>query len=311
MKIGILMDPIANIDIKKDTSFALLLTAQERNHTLHYLESKDIFIQDAVVYGKMRKLTVEDNLTQWYQLNEEIVEPLHTLDVLLMRKDPPFNMQYIYLTYLLELAEADGLWVINKPQSLRDANEKVYTTWFPECCPRTLITSQPQLLKKFIDEEKSVVIKPLGAMAGRSVFQLERGSKNNNSLIETLTQNGREFVMMQTFIPEISAGDKRIILIDGKPIPYALARIPHSDDFRGNLAQGAKGMGQELSDRDRWICEQVAPVLQEKGLWLVGLDIIGDYLTEINVTSPTGIRELNKQFDLDIGRIFFEFVESR
>ncbi len=311
LRIGILMDPIANIQVKKDTSFALLLSAQKRGHTLYYLEPTDIFLQAGNVMGSMRRLFVNDDPSHWFHLENSPTTPLTDLDLLLMRKDPPFDMHYIYLTYLLEMAEKAGLLVVNRPASLRDANEKLFASWFPTCVPKTLVTSRKDLLRTFIDEQGEIVIKPLGAMAGQSIFYLRTGDVNIPVIIETITSDGSRFVMAQQFIPEIKNGDKRIILINGEPVPYALARIPKQGDFRGNLAAGARGEGRELTERDRWICSQVGPVLREKGLWFVGLDVIGDYLTEINVTSPTGLRELQSQFTIDIAGQFFDFLEKK
>lgn len=311
LKLGVVMDPIAAINIKKDTTFAMLLAAQARGMSIHYLEPTDIWLQDGATWGRMRTLRVTDDPTHWFDLGEVVVQPLAELDALLMRKDPPFNMEYIYVTYLLEQAEAHGLFVLNKPASLRDANEKLYTVWFPQCCPKTLVTSQPELIKEFAHSEHDIIIKPLGGMAGRSVFRVNARDVNLAVIIETMTQDGQSLVMAQKFIPEIKHGDKRIILINGEPIPYALARIPAAGDFRGNLAVGAQGEGRELNARDRWICAQVGPTLRDKGLWFVGLDVIGDYLTEINVTSPTGVRELDAQFGLNISAELMGFIEGQ
>ncbi len=311
MKIGILMDPLATIHVYKDTSFAILLAAQARNHEIYYLEPADIWLRDGLVYGSLRTLRVKDDSSSWFELGERQIHPLTYLDLLLMRKDPPFNMNYVYLTYLLELAEKHGLRVVNKPASLRDANEKLFTSWFPQCCPKTLVTSNKDLLKQFIHEQKEIVIKPLGAMAGQSIFHLTADDANVPVVIETMTDNGTKLAMAQKFIPEIKNGDKRIILINGEPVPFALARIPPKGDFRGNLAVGAKGESRELNDRDRWICTQVGPTLRDKGLLFVGLDVIGDYLTEINVTSPTGIRELHAQRNIDVAGQFISFLEAQ
>ena len=310
IKLGIIMDPIARINIQKDTSFAMLLSAQTRDWEIHYMEPHDLWLQDGLTWGKMRPLRVKDDASHWFDLDEPHSQPLVELDALLMRKDPPFNMNYIYLTYLLEQAQANGLLVINNPTSLRDANEKLFASWFPQCCPKTLVTSQANLLKEFAENEQDIVIKPLDGMAGQSIFRLNAHDFNLSVVIETMTHNEKQLVMAQRFVPDIKNGDKRIILIDGNPIPYALARIPAEGDFRGNLAAGARGEGRELTDHDQWICEQVGPTLRKKGLWFVGLDVIGDYLTEINVTSPTGVRELDRQFGLDIAGELMEFIES-
>ena len=311
MNVGILMDPIHTIHVRKDTSFAFLLALQARQHELYYLEPTDIFLKDSKVFGFFSQIHVQDNTSHWFNLSERKTKSLHELDILLIRKNPPFNMAYIYLTYLLELSEKDGLFVVNKPMSLRDANEKLFTSWFPHCTPKTLVTSNRDLLVEFTHELKEIVVKPLNAMAGQSVFRLTTDDPNVPVIIETMTGQGNRLVMAQQFIHEIKQSDKRIILINGEPVPYALARIPATGDFRGNLATGARGEGRELTDRDRWICKQVGPTLREKGLWFVGLDVIGDYLTEINVTSPTGIRELEAQFNIDIAGKLIDFLESQ
>jgi glutathione synthase len=299
-KLGMLMDSIAHINVKKDTSLAILLAAQARGWQNLYLEPHSIWLQNGVCWGRMQRIRVENNPTHWYQLEEAFEQPLVNLDFFFMRKDPPFNLQYIHLTYLLEQAQRQGLRVINNPSSLRDANEKLFTAWFPQCCPRTLVTSQMDLLRQFVQEEKTAVIKPLDGMGGRSVFKALHQDPNLNVIIETLTDQGQRMVMAQRYIEKITEGDKRILLINGEPIPYALARIPQKNDFRGNLAAGATPEGRELTDRDQWICEQVGPTLRQKGLFFTGLDVIGDYLTEINVTSPTCVRELDQIYHLDI-----------
>lgn len=311
MNIGFLMDPIEQINIKKDTTFAMLLATQERGWKNKIISPEDIWLQDGIAWGRFRTVTVYDAADHFFDVTDVQEQPLVDLDVLLMRKDPPVNMEYMYLTYLLEQAESQGLLVLNKPASLRDANEKLFTAWFPQCCPKTIVTSQSGLIVDFIDTVEHAVIKPLDSMGGSSVFRLSSTDPNYHVIIETLTQNGTKKVMVQRYIPEIVNGDKRILMIDGEPIPYALARVPAADDFRGNLASGAQGVGCELTDRDRWICEQVGPVLKEKGLLFVGLDVIGDYLTEINVTSPTCARELEKIYGIDIVGDFLDVVESQ
>lgn len=300
IKMGILMDPIAKINVKKDTSFAILLAAQARGYENYYLEPSSLWLRDGVCWGRMQKITVDDNPHTWFKLEDAIERPLAELDIFFMRKDPPVNMQYIHLTYLLEQAERQGLQVINNPARLRDANEKLFTAWFSQCCPKTLVTCRMDLLRDFVQYEKTAVIKPLNGMGGRSVFKARADDPNLPVILETLTGQGRRLVMAQSFINEIREGDKRILMVNGKPIPYALARIPHPRDFRGNLAAGATAEGRELTKRDLWICDQVGPSLREKGLLFVGLDVIGDYLTEINVTSPTCVRELDRLFHLDI-----------
>lgn len=311
MKLGVIMDPIEGIDIEKDTTFALMLEAQSRDYEIFYMEPNAIWLQDGLIWGRMSKITVSDDEDDWFDLEDEEAQPLVELDAVLMRKDPPFDMTYVYLTYLLEQAESQGLTVLNKPQSLRDANEKFYTAWFPQCCPKTLVTSDMDLIGDFLDEEEAIIVKPLDSMAGGSIFYLELGDPNTNVILETMTEQGDRLVMAQQYLPAIrEGGDKRIIMIYGEPIPYALARIPAEDDFRGNLSRDATPRGQELSDRDRWLCEQVGPTLKKKGLNFVGLDVIGDFLTEINVTSPTGVRELENCFDINICGEFFDRLEA-
>ncbi|OGT46945.1 MAG: glutathione synthase [Gammaproteobacteria bacterium RIFCSPHIGHO2_12_FULL_38_11] len=310
-KCGVLMDPIENIHPEKDTTLAILLSAQERGWKNYVILPENIWLQDGIAWGRIQSVAVFDNADHWFELSELEEQPLVDLDVLLMRKDPPFNMHYVYLTYLLEQAESQGLLVVNKPASLRDANEKLFSAWFPQCCPKTLVTSQSDLILDFIDSVETAVIKPLDSMGGNSVFKLSLKDSNHRSIIEMMTRQNSQTVIVQQFISEIAQGDKRILMIDGEPIPYALARVPAKNDFRGNLAAGAVGKGCELTSRDKWICEQVGPVLREKGLLFAGLDIIGDYLTEINVTSPTCARELNQLFELDIASDFLDAIEAK
>lgn len=306
--IGFVIDPLSSLAIQEDTTFAMMLAAQERGHQNYFMLSEDLWLQNGIPWARMQFVTAIDDDKKPFELGESVEQPLVDLDLLLMRKDPPVRMDYIYLTYLLELAESQGLRVLNKPASLRDANEKLFAAWFPQCCPKTLVTSRIDLIVDFLNSMESAVIKPLDMMGGISVFRLSKKDPNYRVIIETMTQNGKNKVMVQQFIPEIKNGDKRILMIDGEPVPYALARIPASGDFRGNILSGANVEGRELTDRDRWICEQVGPVLKEKGLLFVGLDVIGDYLTEINVTSPTCARELNHLFDLDIAGNFLDAV---
>lgn len=311
MNIGFVMDPIGAINIKKDTTFAMLLAAQERGWCLHYMELNDLFVRDGVSHARTRTVQVRDDPDGWFTLSEPRTSPLESLDVIMMRKDPPFNMEYVYATYILERAEAAGVLVINKPQSLRDANEKMYTSWFPQCCPPTLVTRGHQRLRAFLQEQQDIVVKPLDGMGGASIFRVTLDEPNTNVIFETLTMDQTRFVMAQRYIPEITRGDKRILLIDGEPVEYALARVPAEGDLRGNLAAGARGVGADLSERDRWICAQVGPVLRDKGLVFVGLDVIGDYLTEINVTSPTCIRELDAIYGLGIAGRLMDHIAAR
>ncbi|HHA18870.1 MAG TPA: glutathione synthase [Methylophaga sp.] len=309
--IGIVMDPISEITIKKDSSFAMLLAAQAKGWSLFYMEQQDLFLHQGIVSASMKPLKVLDNCDNWYQLGNTQSMPLADLDVILMRKDPPFDMEYIYSTYLLEQAQAAGVLVVNNPQSLRDANEKLYTAWFPQCCPPTLVTRKAELIRDFQKQHKDIILKPLDGMGGASIFRIKSDDPNTSVIIETLTEHGHKSVMAQKFIPEIADGDKRILMINGEPVPYALARIPAQGETRGNLAAGGRAEGRALTEHDRWICQQVGPTLREKGLLFVGLDVIGNYLTEINVTSPTCIRELDQQFNLDIAGDLMTSIEQQ
>ena len=309
--LGIVMDPIAGISIKKDSSFAMLLAAQRRGWRLWYLEVGDLFLHQGLAQARVRRLAVQDDPVHWYDLGEEDTFPLSQTDVVLMRKDPPFDMEYIYATYLLELAEAAGVLVVNAPQGLRDANEKLFTAWFRQCCPESLVTRDRTRIRSFLEEHGDIILKPLDGMGGASIFRVRAEDPNTNVIIETLTAHGRRFTMAQRFIPEITEGDKRILLIDGHPVPYALARYPAPGETRGNLAAGGRSAGVALSERDRWICAEVGETLRRKGLVFVGLDVIGDYLTEINVTSPTCLRELDALYGLDIAGQLMDAIEQR
>ena len=304
------MDPIESITPYKDSSLAMLLEAQRRDAEIHYFQQGDLKLLDGKAIGQSRRLNVRDDNEDWYEFGAVDSIDLGDLDVILMRKDPPFDMEYVYTTYILDRAEAAGALVVNGPQALRDINEKAYTAWFPECTPLTLITRSMDDMRSFLVENGRIVVKPLDGMGGKSIFVVQHGDKNANVIFETLTDFGQRYAMAQIHIPEISLGDKRILLIDGEAIPFALARIPPADDNRGNLVVGAKGVGQELSDVDRTICERVGPVLKEHGVIFAGIDVIGDYMTEVNVTSPTGIRELDTQFDLNIASQLFDAIES-
>ncbi|NNF40041.1 MAG: glutathione synthase [Woeseiaceae bacterium] len=310
LKIGIVMDPIDSIIPKKDSSFAMLLEAARRDAAIHYFEQRDLCLRDGTALGRSRELEVQDDHDAWFTLGEPRDIELGDLDAILMRKDPPFDMEYVYTTYILERAQRAGALIVNDPRALRDMNEKAYTAWFPECTPGTLITRSMADMKAFVAEHGRAVVKPLDGMGGRSIFVVKRGDNNANVIFETLTNYGTRFAMAQVFIPEISLGDKRILLIDGKPVPFALARIPSDDDNRGNIVAGATTKGQPLSERDVAICEQVGPALQAAGVLFAGIDVIGDYLTEINVTSPTGIRELDRLFELNIAATLFDAIED-
>jgi glutathione synthase len=311
-RLGVVMDPIAAITYAKDSTLAMLLAAQARGFELVYLEQRDLLLRDGVAMGAMRALTVRADPADWFTLGPAVQAPLNALDVLLMRKDPPFDTEYIYSTYILERAEAEGVMVVNRPQGLRDMNEKVYTAWFPQCCAPTLITRDMAEMGSFLREHGKVVVKPLDGMGGRSIFVLEKHDHNARVVFETLTGYGQHFAMAQRYIPDIvETGDSRVLLVDGEPVPYALARIPSGDDHRGNLAAGARGVGRALNDRDRWLAGEIGPTLAAKGMIFVGLDVIGGFVTEINVTSPTGIRELDKQFNIRIGDILIGAIERR
>lgn len=310
IRLGVVMDPIGSINIKKDSTFAMLLEAQARGWQIRYMEQSDLFLQGGRCFARQRELRLFEDPARWFEWGSEYTGPAEELDVILMRKDPPFDMEYVYTTYLLERAHAAGVLVVNQPRSLRDANEKLFTAWFPQCMPPTLVTRSAARIHDFLADHGDIVLKPLGGMGGESVFRLRRGDPNTNVVIEILTADETRFTMAQRFIPEIAQGDKRILLIDGEPIPYALARIPAEGETRGNLAAGGTGVGAPLTERDRWICAQVGPVLREKGLMFVGLDVIGDYLTEINVTSPTCIRELDRIYDLRISAKLMDTVAA-
>jgi glutathione synthase len=311
VKLAVVMDPIQAINFKKDSTLAMLLAAQGRGWELFYMEQKDLYIEDGRAKCHSSRLGVANDPHDWFDLTDPQHRALDEFDVILMRKDPPFDNEYIYSTYILEAAEREGVLIVNKPQSLRDCNEKVFATQFPHCCPPLLVTRDANLLKQFHDRHLDVIYKPLDGMGGASIFRVEEGDMNRSVIIEILTNHGKRQIMAQKFIPEISAGDKRILMINGKPVDYALARIPAQKETRGNLAAGGTAKGIELTDRDRWICEQVGPSLREKGLLFVGLDVIGDYLTEINVTSPTCIRELDAQFNLDIGGQLMDCIKEK
>jgi glutathione synthase len=311
VKLGVVMDPIESIVVKKDTTLAMLLAAQKRGWDIEYMLQGDLYLNQGEARAQVQPLTVRDDPADWFTLGASRDIALAQLDVVLMRKDPPFDMDFVYSTYILEQAQREGTLIVNDPQSLRDCNEKLFATQFPDCCPPLIVSCSAKLLKGFHDKHQDVIYKPLDGMGGTSIFRVKADDPNINVVIETLTNNGSIQIMAQKFIPDIVNGDKRILVIDGKPVKYALARVPVAGETRGNLAAGGKGVAQELSARDYWICEQVAPVLREKGLLFVGLDVIGDYLTEINVTSPTCIREIDSAYDLDIASDLMECIESK
>ena len=310
MKIGVVMDPIESINFKKDSTLAMMLEAQSRKHQLFYMTPDSLYINEKGAFAIAKTLQVKNDPTGWFDFKEEKQIKLSELDVILMRQDPPFNSNYIYNTYVLESAEKEGVLVVNKPSSLRDCNEKVFATEFPECCTPFLVTSDPNLLKSFIEDYSDTVVKPLDGMGGSSIFRLRYSDPNLNVILETITESFTTKVMIQTYIPEIADGDKRILLINGNPMDAAVARVPAEGELRGNLAAGASAVARSLTEKDLWICEQVGPKLKELGLVLVGLDIIGDYLTEINVTSPTCFREYESLCDIDVAYSFIEEVEG-
>ncbi|SMN12070.1 Glutathione synthetase [uncultured Candidatus Thioglobus sp.] len=308
MKIAVLMDDIKNINPKKDSSLAMMLEASRRSYDIYTFDSNDLFASEGVVYANASPTNVTDNLDNWFKKQPNQTMALSEFSVILMRKDPPFNMDYIYATYFLEQAEKDGVLVVNKAQSLRDANEKLFALNFANCMPKTLVSANLTQINDFINVQQTAVVKPLDGMGGTDIFKFNKDDNNITSIVKRLTNNGIRPIMVQEFLADISAGDKRILLIDGKPIDYCLARIPAKGNFKGNLAAGATGVGQPLCERDYYLCAQIAPTLKAKGLMFVGLDVIGDYITEINVTSPTCIRELDAQFDLNIAGVLFDAI---
>lgn len=303
------MDVLETINPKKDSTLAMMEAAQKRGWIIHVMYQGSLSIRDGVVFGRQKRITIQDDLTSdWFTLEEELEGPLSELTAILLRKDPPFDMEYIYSTYLLELAVKAGTPVLNNPTSVRDCNEKLFALHFPQCCPPHLVSRDPKLLKAFHQEHGDVIFKPLDGMGGSSIFRLKQDDPNVSVIIETLTSFGSEQIMAQKYLPEIKQGDTRILLINGEPVPYGLARIPATGETRGNLAAGGSGVARPLNDRDRWICEQIAPELKRRGLYFVGIDVIGDYLTEINVTCPTCVREINKAYDLDIAGDYMDFI---
>jgi len=311
VRLGIVMDPIASISYKKDSSLAMLLAAQARGWELFYMEQRDLYLGAGQARAQMRPLKVFADPARWYELGDEQDSALAELDVVLMRKDPPFDMEFVYSTYLLEQAEREGVLVVNRPQSLRDCNEKLFATQFPQCMAPTLVSRRVDILREFANSRGDVILKPLDGMGGASVFRHRKDDPNLSVILETLTQHGTQQIMAQEYLPQIVDGDKRILMIDGEPVDYCLARIPASGETRGNLAAGGRGEARPLTERDRWIAAQVGPALREKGLLFVGLDVIGDYLTEINVTSPTCIREIDAAYNTDIGGKLMDAIDRK
>lgn len=311
ISLGVVMDPIADIEFYKDTTLALLLAAQERGWDLHYMEQRDLYLLQGEARANTRNLFVADNGDSWFELGLHEDKKLGDLDVIIMRKDPPFDNEYIYSTYILEAAQNQGALVVNDPRSLRDCNEKIFATQFPQCCPPVLVSRDMLRLREFHRSHGDVIFKPLDGMGGSRIFRCRHDDPNVGVILETLTEFGSQSIMAQRYIPEISEGDKRILVVDGEPIPYCLARIPAMGETRGNLAAGGTGVAQPLTDQDYWIVEQVAPTLKAKGLLFVGLDVIGNYLTEINVTSPTCAREIDKAYNTGIGSRLIDAIERK
>ena len=311
VRVGIIMDPIAQIAFKKDSSLAMLLAAQDRGWTIYYMEQRDLYQLDGEARARMRPIQVFNDRQRWYETGEEVDSALADLNVILMRKDPPFNSEYVYATYLLELAEQAGTLVVNRPQSLRDCNEKFFATQFPQCTPPTLVSRRSDILREFAREQRDIILKPLDEMGGASIFRHREGDPNLSVILEVLTEHGGRQIMAQRYIPAITEGDKRILMIDGEPVPYCLARIPAVGETRGNLAAGGRGVAQPLSERDKEIAAIVGPELRKRGLLFVGLDVIGEFLTEINITSPTCIREIDSAFDTRIGERLMDAIAAK
>ena len=311
IKLGIISDPISGFNIKKDTGFAMMLSAQQRGYELYYMEMDDLFLYQGQARATASKATVFDNEDNWYALEEKQDIALSDLDVVLMRKDPPFDTEYIYATYILERAESAGTLVVNKPQSLRDANEKLFTAWFSEHTPDTLVTRSQAQIRDFLTKHGDIILKPLDGMGGASIFRVKQDDPNIGVICETLTEHGSRFAMAQQYIPEIKQGDKRVLVVNGEVIPYCLARIPQGGETRGNLAAGGRGEARPISEDDLKVAHAVAPTLKEKGLIFVGLDIIGNKLTEINVTAPTCVKEIEAAFDISIMDKLYEAIEEK
>lgn len=311
IKLGIVMDPISDINIKKDSSFAMLLAAQSRGYELFYMEMQDLAMVNGKAMANMRALSVKEDPQEWFELGDAVDTPMSDLDVVLMRKDPPFDTEFIYATYMLERAEEEGVLIVNKPQSLRDANEKLFTAWFSEFTPETIVTRDEARIRSFYKEKGDIILKPLDGMGGSSIFRVKKNDPNLGVIIETLTNHGQQYAMIQAFIPDITSGDKRILVVDGEPVPYSLARIPQNGETRGNLAAGGRGVAQPLSESDWHIARTLGPELKKRGLIFVGLDVIGDKLTEINVTSPTCIKEIQGAYDVDITGMLMDAIEAR
>jgi len=310
IKLGIVMDPISQVNVAKDSSMAMMFEAQARGYEIYYMEMKDLYLEQGQCRANMQKIKVFDDANHWYELAEAQDTALSELDAVLMRKDPPFDTEFIYATYMLERAECEGTLIVNKPQSLRDCNEKLFTAWFSDLTPRTLVTRSSDKIRQFHKEQQDIIIKPLDGMGGASIFRIKADDANVGVIIETLTNHGQQYAMVQEYMPEIIDGDKRILIVNGEPMPYCLARIPAQGETRGNLAAGGRGVARPLSDSDRAIAEAIGPELKKRGLYFVGLDVIGDKVTEINVTSPTCIREIEAAYDINISAKLMDAIEE-
>ena len=311
IKLGIVMDPISQVKVAKDSSMAMMLEAQKRGYEIYYMEMQDLYLDQGQARASTQKVKVFDDSNHWYELSDQQDMALSDLDAILMRKDPPFDTEFIYATYMLERAEVEGTLIVNKPQSLRDCNEKLFTAWFADLTPRTLVTRNDKQIRNFHQELKDIIIKPLDGMGGSSIFRIKEDDANVGVIIETLTNHGQQYAMVQEYMPEIVDGDKRILIVNGEPMPYCLARIPAQGETRGNLAAGGRGVARPLSPSDKLIAETIAPELKKRGLYFVGLDVIGDKVTEINVTSPTCIREIEAAYPINIsGKLMDAFFNS-
>lgn len=310
IKLGIVMDPISKVKVAKDSSMAMMLEAQNRGYEIYYMEMKDLYLDRGQGRANTQKIKIYDDTNHWYELSDQQDIALSELDAILMRKDPPFDTEYIYATYILERAEVEGTLIVNKPQSLRDCNEKLFTAWFADLTPRTLVTRNDAQIRSFHKELKDIIIKPLDGMGGSSIFRIKEDDVNVGVIIETLTNHGQQYTMVQEYMPAIVDGDKRILIVNGEPMPYCLARIPAQGETRGNLAAGGRGVAQPLSPTDKLIAETIAPELKRRGLFFVGLDIIGDKVTEINVTSPTCIREIEAAYPINISGKLMDAIEE-
>ncbi|MBA6231716.1 MULTISPECIES: glutathione synthase [unclassified Colwellia] len=310
IKLGVVMDPISQVNVKKDSSMAMMFEAQKRGYEIYYMEMKDLYLDQGQCRATAQKLKVFDDPQHWYELDDVNDIAVSELDAVLMRKDPPFDTEFIYATYMLERAEVEGTLIVNKPQSLRDCNEKLFTAWFADLTPRTLVTRNNDKIREFHQKEKDIIIKPLDGMGGASIFRIKENDANVGVILETLTNHGNQYAMVQEFMPEIKDGDKRILIVNGEPMPYCLARIPAQGETRGNLAAGGRGEARPLSATDRLIAETIAPELKKRGLYFVGLDVIGDKVTEINVTSPTCIREIEAAYPINISGKLMDAIEE-